>query len=48
MAGASQYDLYDIKQQSLALDLLILLQTAKRMVFLQGSQGARKVQRTTR
>lgn len=48
MAGASQYDLYYIKQQSLALDLLILLHTVKRMVFLRGSQGGRKVQRTTR
>ncbi len=46
VASASRYHLYYIKRQSLALDLLILFQTVKRIVFLQGSQGGRKVQTT--
>jgi exopolysaccharide biosynthesis polyprenyl glycosylphosphotransferase len=36
-----QYDLYYIKRQSLALDLLILLQTFRRMALFQGSQSRR-------
>jgi lipopolysaccharide/colanic/teichoic acid biosynthesis glycosyltransferase len=34
-----EYDLYYIKRRSLALDLLILMRTVRRMVLLAGAQG---------